>query len=94
MSMIARFFDFAERRTSAGVEVRAGLTTFMVMAYIIFVNPIILGYVGVPGLSAPGNPVYWASGAHAPNEHIRLDDLRRAVAFNVHLFRALAMAAG
>jgi adenine/guanine/hypoxanthine permease len=36
--------------------VRAGLTTFMVMAYIIFVNPIILGYVGVPGLDGKGLP--------------------------------------
>src|SRR5918992_775393 len=34
-----RFFGFEERRTSLGVELRAGLTTFMVMAYIIFVNP-------------------------------------------------------
>src|SRR5438477_9951011 len=56
MSMIARFFDFAERRTTLGTEVRAGVTTFMVMAYIIFVNPIILGYVGVPGLEGKGLP--------------------------------------
>ena len=47
-------------------------------------------YVGVPGLMAPGNPGYWASGAHAPNEHIRLSDLRRAVRFSCHLFDALA----
>jgi AGZA family xanthine/uracil permease-like MFS transporter len=36
--MIADFFKFAERGTSLGTEVRAGLTTFMVMAYIIFLN--------------------------------------------------------
>ncbi len=54
--MIARAFDFAERRTTLAVEVRAGLTTFMVMAYIIFVNPIILGYVGVAGLEGKGLP--------------------------------------
>jgi acetylornithine deacetylase/succinyl-diaminopimelate desuccinylase-like protein len=47
-------------------------------------------FVGVPGLMAPGNAGYWASGAHAPNEHIRLDDLSRAVAFNCHMFSALA----
>ncbi len=46
-------------------------------------------HVGVPGLSAPGDPVYWANGAHAPNEHVRLDDLREAVRFNAHLFQAL-----
>jgi acetylornithine deacetylase/succinyl-diaminopimelate desuccinylase-like protein len=47
-------------------------------------------FVGVPGLMAPGNAGYWASGAHAPNEHIRLPDLSRAVAFNCHMFSALA----
>jgi AGZA family xanthine/uracil permease-like MFS transporter len=56
VSAVAGFFDFAGRRTSLGVEVRAGITTFMVMAYIIFVNPIILGYVGVPGLDGKGLP--------------------------------------
>jgi acetylornithine deacetylase/succinyl-diaminopimelate desuccinylase-like protein len=46
-------------------------------------------YVGVPGLSAPDNPVYWGSGAHAPNEHIRLADLDRAVRFGCYLFQEL-----
>jgi acetylornithine deacetylase/succinyl-diaminopimelate desuccinylase-like protein len=46
-------------------------------------------HVGVPGLSAPGDPVYWASGGHSPNEHIRLADLERAVRFNCHLFQAI-----
>jgi adenine/guanine/hypoxanthine permease len=36
------FFKLAQRGTDVGTEVRAGLTTFMVMAYIIFVNPNIL----------------------------------------------------
>jgi acetylornithine deacetylase/succinyl-diaminopimelate desuccinylase-like protein len=47
-------------------------------------------YVGVPGLSAPGSAGYWNSGAHAPNEHIRLEDLTRAVRFNCHMFEGLA----
>jgi acetylornithine deacetylase/succinyl-diaminopimelate desuccinylase-like protein len=46
-------------------------------------------YVGVPGLAAPDNPVYWGSGAHAPNEHIRLTDLARAVRFGCYLFLEL-----
>jgi acetylornithine deacetylase/succinyl-diaminopimelate desuccinylase-like protein len=46
-------------------------------------------YVGVPGLAAPGNPAYWGSGAHAPNEHIRLSDLTRAVRFNCAMFQQL-----
>ncbi|HEU5319898.1 MAG TPA: NCS2 family permease, partial [Methylomirabilota bacterium] len=54
--MLGRTFEFRERGTSLAVEVRAGLTTFMVMAYIIFVNPIVLGYVGVAGLEGKGLP--------------------------------------
>ncbi|HEX4205829.1 MAG TPA: M20/M25/M40 family metallo-hydrolase [Ktedonobacteraceae bacterium] len=46
-------------------------------------------YVGLPGLSAPGNASYWGSGAHAPNEHIRLADLERAVRYNCHMFQSL-----
>ncbi|TMD57027.1 MAG: M20/M25/M40 family metallo-hydrolase [Chloroflexi bacterium] len=48
-------------------------------------------FVGVPGLCAPGNATYWASGAHAPNEHIRLSDLARAVRFNCHMFQSLGI---
>jgi AGZA family xanthine/uracil permease-like MFS transporter len=36
--------------------VRGGLTTFMVMAYIIFVNPAILSFAGVPALHGQGPP--------------------------------------
>jgi AGZA family xanthine/uracil permease-like MFS transporter len=50
------WFRLRERGTDVATEVRAGVTTFMVMAYIIFVNPIILGYVGVPGLEGKGLP--------------------------------------
>jgi adenine/guanine/hypoxanthine permease len=39
---IASFFKFRERGTDLATEARAGLTTFMVMAYIIFVNGSIL----------------------------------------------------
>ena len=47
------FFKLSERGTSVGTEVRAGVTTFLVMAYIIFVNPSILGAVGLdPGAVA------------------------------------------
>ncbi len=39
---LARFFHFRERGTDLGTEIRAGVTTFMVMAYILFVNGSIL----------------------------------------------------
>src|SRR5213593_646666 len=44
------------QRTTTPTDVRAGATTFMVMAYIIFVNPLILGFGGVPGLEGKGLP--------------------------------------
>src|SRR5512139_711416 len=40
-----RFFGLAERGTNVRTEVLAGATTFMTMAYIVFVNPAILGKV-------------------------------------------------
>jgi AGZA family xanthine/uracil permease-like MFS transporter len=44
---IASYFKFAERGTTLGTEFRAGVTTFMVMAYIIFLNPGILSAAGL-----------------------------------------------
>jgi AGZA family xanthine/uracil permease-like MFS transporter len=41
------YFKLTERGTSVGTEVRAGVTTFLVMAYIIFVNPTILSAAGL-----------------------------------------------
>lgn len=46
----------AAGRPDVLTEIRAGATTFMVMAYIIFVNPAILGYAGVAGLEGRGLP--------------------------------------
>ena len=39
---IARYFKFGEYRTNFRIETLAGLTTFMTMAYILVVNPLIL----------------------------------------------------
>ena len=43
-----RWFDLAGNGTTAGREVRAGVTTFLTMAYILFVNPQILADAGMP----------------------------------------------
>ena len=40
--MLERFFRLAENQTSARTEVLAGVTTFLTMAYIIFVQPAVL----------------------------------------------------
>lgn len=49
-------FDLQGRGSSLRTELRAGLTTFSVMAYIIFVNPLILTFAGVKGLEGKGPP--------------------------------------
>ena len=48
MDSIKRYFGFDEAGTTLRTEVLAGLTTFLTMAYIIFVNPAILGDAGMP----------------------------------------------
>ncbi len=48
MEAIASYFKFAERGTNLATEIRAGVTTFMVMGYILFVNPLILSNAGIP----------------------------------------------
>lgn len=45
MKTIKEFFKLQERKTSVKVEVLAGITTFMTMSYIIFVQPDILSGV-------------------------------------------------
>ena len=42
------YFEFQELRTGWRAEILAGMTTFMAMAYIIFVNPAILSESGMP----------------------------------------------
>src|SRR5919107_587423 len=51
--ILGGFFRFSERGTNFRTEVLAGLTTFMTMAYIVFVNPAILGTEGT-GLPITG----------------------------------------
>ena len=54
--MLEGYFRLREHGATVGTEVLAGLTTFMVMAYIIFVNPAILSFAGVPALQGQGVP--------------------------------------
>ena len=45
---LERYFDLTQRGTNVRTEVMAGLTTFLTMAYIAFVNPQILSDAGLP----------------------------------------------
>ena len=46
--MLERLFDLRGHGTTVRTEVFAGLTTFLTMAYIVAVNPVILGAAGLP----------------------------------------------
>lgn len=45
--MLAKFFKFSERQTSLRQETVGGITSFVTMAYIIFVNPQIMSAAGM-----------------------------------------------
>src|SRR5690349_1816905 len=45
---LERYFHFKELGTNWRTEILAGITTFMTMAYIIFVNPSMLAETGMP----------------------------------------------
>jgi AGZA family xanthine/uracil permease-like MFS transporter len=49
--MFSRFFGLQAAGTTVRTEVIAGVTTFLTMAYIIFVNPTILSAAGMPASS-------------------------------------------
>lgn len=46
--MLERFFKLSENRTTVRTEVIAGITTFVAMGYIIFLNPAVLSMTGMP----------------------------------------------
>jgi AGZA family xanthine/uracil permease-like MFS transporter len=45
--MIERWFRLRENSTTIRTEILGGVTTFMTMAYIVFVNPAILSAAGM-----------------------------------------------
>jgi AGZA family xanthine/uracil permease-like MFS transporter len=52
MKRLEQYFRLKERGSTPATEMRAGITTFMAMAYIIFTNPAILSSAKVPVNSA------------------------------------------
>ena len=55
-SGLDRFFRISERGSTVRTELIAGLATWLTMAYILFVNPTILGFSGIEGLEDIGLP--------------------------------------
>ncbi|MBN1946841.1 MAG: NCS2 family permease [Bradymonadales bacterium] len=50
MSILERCFKLQDNGTTVGHEVRGGITTFLTMCYIIFVQPAIMSAAGMPAL--------------------------------------------
>lgn len=48
VSLIERLFKLSEHKTNVKTEIMAGLTTFVTMSYIMFLNPIIMSKTGMP----------------------------------------------
>src|SRR6266496_2012486 len=48
MNRLERYFEFQQLGATWRTEILAGFTTFMTMAYIVFVNPAILHETGMP----------------------------------------------
>ena len=46
--LLERIFHLKENQTTVRTELLGGLTTFMAMAYVVVVNPRILGEAGMP----------------------------------------------
>ena len=58
MATIASYFQLKKRGTTVGTEVRAGITTFLVMAYIIFVNANTVSQSNAALAGVPGVPTF------------------------------------
>ncbi|MFT4258196.1 NCS2 family permease [Microbacterium sp.] len=54
---IDRFFEISKRGSTIGTEIRGGLVTFVTMAYIVILNPIILSTPDVAGDTLPTGAV-------------------------------------
>lgn len=48
VGLIERLFKLSEHKTDVKTEIMAGLTTFVTMSYIMFLNPIIMSKTGMP----------------------------------------------
>jgi adenine/guanine/hypoxanthine permease len=56
--MFETYFKLTEHGTTVRTEVIAGITTFLTMAYIMFVNPMILAETGMDTAPFSSPPVW------------------------------------
>ena len=59
--LLSHFFRLSEKKTTVRTELLAGLTTFISVAYILFVNPNILSDAGIPKEAAIASTIWVAA---------------------------------
>ena len=59
--LLSHFFRLSEKKTTVRTELLAGLTTFISVAYILFVNPNILADAGIPKEAAIASTIWVAA---------------------------------
>ena len=59
--LLQRFFHLEEKHTTVKTELIAGFTTFIALAYIMFVNPNILSEAGIPKEAAIASTIWIAA---------------------------------
>ena len=59
--ILEKIFHLSEKKTSVHTELLAGMTTFISLAYILFVNPNILADAGIPKEAAVASTIFTAS---------------------------------
>ena len=80
--LLDRLFHLTENKTTVKRECLAGLTTFVSMAYILFVNPQILGDAGMDaGAVFTATALYGDFGLPSHGIPCELSDLHRAGAW-------------
>lgn len=62
-SFLESYFKLRQKKTDVKTEVLAGMTTFVALAYIIFVNPNILADAGIPKEAAIASTIYATAAA-------------------------------
>ena len=91
---LERYFEFGRLGTNWRTEILAGLTTFMTMAYIIFVNPSILAEAGMPLAVRRGSDVLLRRPGQHPHGRVRAYPIAMAPGMGLNAYFAYTVVKG
>ena len=92
--MLERYFKFSENDTTLQREIYGGVTTFMTMAYIIFVQPVVLATAAMDSASGGAVLVALDRPQRIVTLDLRIDYLRAATPHEAVVCRASCYKAG